>query len=127
MLKHWSIKVIIWSNSALFFSNYLKLNFLPNSENQHNATLSVLSALGPSRSYWTRKVVFFGGNFLNFWREKFDFFSFHQIEHIDWHDHYVHLRSAAGIEFPGFQIFFRTCKNTFLDLYSQHFNFCTTY
>ena len=24
-----------------------------------------------------------------------------QIEHIDWHDHYVHLRSAAGIEFPG--------------------------
>jgi hypothetical protein len=24
-----------------------------------------------------------------------------QVEHIDWHDHYVHLRSAAGIEFPG--------------------------
>jgi len=24
-----------------------------------------------------------------------------QIEHINWHDHYVHLRSSAGIEFPG--------------------------
>ena len=27
-----------------------------------------------------------------------------EVEHIDWHDHYVKMRSAAGIEFPGYMI-----------------------
>lgn len=27
-----------------------------------------------------------------------------QVEHLDWHDAYTHMRTAAGIEFPGYMI-----------------------
>ena len=32
------------------------------------------------------------------------FFNQGEVEHVDWHDNYVKMRSAAGIEFPGYMI-----------------------